>query len=121
LERKRRRETLADIVVAAQVAAVEGGRRKTARMGAEAARTRAGGLHRVGVYDEKRGRKAAFGWEAGDMRRACVRGLVDSGGGAPSGLRGNGPCKADGTPDMRHKANRGGGDVRESSGGGQGY
>ena len=65
LERKRRLETLADTVVAAQVAAAEDGRRKTARMGAEAARTRAGGLHRVGVYDEKRGRKAAFGWEAG--------------------------------------------------------
>ena len=118
MERKRRLEAVADVVVAAQVVAAEDGRRKTARMGAEAARTRAGGLHRVGVYDEKRGRKAGSGWEAGDVRRLRVGGTMDGSSGAPFGLRGNGPCKADGTPDMRYRANRGGGDVRELSGGG---
>ena len=53
----------------------------------------------VGLYNETRVRKATFGWEAGDVRRARVSGPVGSGsGGAPSGLRGDGTCKADGTP-----------------------
>ena len=49
-ERERLREELADApAVGAQAAAVEGGRRKTARLGVNVAETRAGGLHQVGA------------------------------------------------------------------------
>ena len=41
-ERKRLRDAMVDAVVGAQAAAAEGGRRKTARLGGDLARTRAG-------------------------------------------------------------------------------
>ena len=113
-ERKRRRETIADVVAGAQVAAVEGERRKRLRCGDEVAHTRKRGLHRVGTYDEAtRRRKAPAEWEAGDAKRG---GGSNSGGG--SGSRGggdgrgsgrgggDGPRKADGTPDRRFAINR---------------
>ena len=49
-ERKRRRETIADVVAGAQVAAVEGERRKRLRCGDEVAHTRKRGLHRGECY-----------------------------------------------------------------------
>ena len=84
LERKRRLQTLVDAVAGAQVAAAEEERRKTLRLGAEVARTRAGGVYRLGtgLYTSdgtgaKRG--APTGWEAGDTRRA----RAGDGGGGP--------------------------------------
>jgi hypothetical protein len=49
LERKRRLDSLLDAVAGAQAAATEEERRKTQRGGAEVARTRAGGVHRLGT------------------------------------------------------------------------
>jgi len=99
-ERKRLREALADAVVGAQAAAAEGGRRKTARLGGEAARTRAGGLHRVGAYAQiERKRDMPIEWEAGDVKRSRAAGVKQG--------RGAGR-KADGTLDRRLKANRAG-------------
>ena len=98
-EAARLREALADAVVGAQAAAAEGGRRKTARLGGEAARTRAGGLHRVGAYAQiERKRDMPIEWEAGDVKRSRAAGVKQG--------RGAGR-KADGTLDRRLKANRG--------------
>ena len=113
-ERKRRRETIADVVAGAQVAAVEGERRKRLRCGDEVAHTRKRGLHRVGTYDEAtRRRKAPAEWEAGDAKRGG--GSNNGGGGGSRGGGdgrgsgrggGDGPRKADGTPDRRFAINR---------------
>ena len=84
LERKRRLDSLLDAVAGAQAAATEEERRKTQRGGAEVARTRAGGVHRLGtgLYTSdgtgaKRG--TPWGWEAGDTRRICPSGVGDLG------------------------------------------
>ena len=85
LERKRRLDSLLDAVAGAQAAATEEERRKTQRGGAEVARTRAGGVHRLGtgLYTSdgtgtKRG--TPWGWEAGDTRRICQSGVGELGG-----------------------------------------
>ena len=73
---------------------------KTARLGGEAARTRAGGLHRVGAYAQiERKRDMPIEWEAGDVKRSRAAGVKQG--------RGAGR-KADGTLDRRLKANRAG-------------
>ena len=71
---------MADAVVRAQAAAAEGGRRKTARMGGEMAGTRAGGIHRVGMYAQGGLRRGApVEWEAGDVKRSRVGGAARRG------------------------------------------
>ena len=88
------------------------------------AHTRAGGLHRVGTYDQAtRRRKAPAEWEAGDAKRGGGghgggggdRGAGTTGGrgrggggggGSGRGGVGDGPRKADGTLDMRYAVNR---------------
>ena len=94
-----------------------------ARLGGEAARTRAGGLHRVGAYAQiERKRDMPIEWEAGDVKRSRAAGVKQG--------RGAGR-KADGTLDRRLKANRAGrggeagggdgeGDGRSGGGGGGG-
>ena len=47
-----------------------------ARLGGEAARTRAGGLHRVGAYAQtERKRHTPIEWEAGDVKRSRAAGV----------------------------------------------
>ena len=102
-ERKRLRDAMADVVVGAQVAAAEGGRRKTARLGGEVAGTRAGGVHQVGAYAQrKRRRGVPVEWEAGDAKRSRTAGVAQRR--DADGAR----RKADGTLDRRCRANRGG-------------
>ena len=105
LEREQRLGALVDAVEGAQVAANEEERRKVVRLGGEAARTRAGGVHKLGTgrytSDGTEAKRAApAGWEAGDVRRVRVGGV---GGGDRA------PRKADGTPDRRYRADGAGG------------
>ena len=80
-ERKRLRDAIADAVVGAQAVAAEGGRCKTARMGGEVARTRAGGIHRVGTYAQGGQRRGApVEWEAGDVKRGRIGGTAQRSG-----------------------------------------
>ena len=119
LERKRRREVLMDAVAGAQVAAAEEERRKRLRRGEEVARTRKGGLHRVGTYDQTtRRRKAPVEWEAGDAKRSSGgRGGGGDGRGGGSGTGGGGGRGGGGGSGIGAGSASGGGGSGGSGGG----